>query len=54
MAAQAQSLVSSGMSAGEREGIQDAQRRLRSGNQNEVRALAKAWGVPQKVAGKNL
>ena len=41
------------MSAWELESIQDAQRRLRCGNREEVRALAKAWGLPQKVAGKN-
>lgn len=41
------------MSAGERERLQDVQRRVRSGNQSEVRALAKAWAVPQKAAGKN-
>ena len=41
------------MSAGKCERIRDAQRRLRSGNRDEVRALAKAWGVPQFAAGKN-
>ena len=41
------------MSAGERERLQDVRRRVRSGNRDEVRALAKAWGVPQKAAGKN-
>ena len=41
------------MSAWERDSIQDAQRRLSCGNREEVRALAKAWGLPQQVAGKS-
>ena len=41
------------MSAGERERLQDVQRRVRSGNHSEVRALAKAWAVPQKAAGES-
>ena len=41
------------MSAGERERLQNLQRRVRSGNRDEVRALARTWGVPQKAAGKN-
>ena len=35
-----------------RERIEDAQLRLRSGNQSDVRALAKAWSVPQKNPAK--
>ena len=35
------------------ERLQNLQRRVRSGNRDEVRALAKTWGVPQKAAGKN-
>ena len=41
------------MSGGHRECILEAQRRLHTANQKEVRVLAKVWGVPQKVSGDN-
>ena len=41
------------MSAAEHARIRNAERQLASANKAEVRALAKSWGVPQKVAGDN-
>ena len=40
------------MATWERERLEHARQRLRSGKWDEVRALAAEWGVPQKVAGK--
>ena len=41
------------MSAAERDRIRAAEQHLPSANRNDIRALAKAWDVPKKVAGKN-
>ena len=41
------------MSAAEWDRIRAAEQHLLSAKRNDIRALAKAWGVPQKVVGKN-